>query len=45
MIKIEKIANGFIVIFNNTDNLRVKLYFPTYKDMETWLSQQFNKGE
>ena len=41
MISIEKIANGYISIFKNTDNVEIKLYFPNYDELSKWIKTQF----
>ena len=41
MLKVEKIANGYVVSFMNTDNVRVKVYFPTFDNMCQWMKNQF----
>ena len=40
MITIEKIANGYIVMFKNTDNIKVKLFFPSFQDLTNWMKTQ-----
>lgn len=41
MIAIEKILNGYIVLFKNQENREMKLHFATYEEMEKWIKQQF----
>ena len=40
MITIEKIINGYIVMFKNTDNIDVKVFFPTFEELTTWMKTQ-----
>lgn len=41
MVTIEKITNGYIVNFKNTNNQTVKLFFPDLETFSTWLKEQF----
>lgn len=41
MVKIEKIANGYIAIFKNSENITIKLYFQSISSLAEWLNIQF----
>jgi hypothetical protein len=41
MIKIEKISNGYLLIFKNTDNKLIRYFMPSLNDVTTFLKQQF----
>ena len=41
MVKIEKIANGYIAIFKNTDDKIIKFYFQSIDAFSDWLKTQF----
>ena len=41
MVKIEKIHNGYLIHFKNTENVRIKLYFSTLDSIHDWLKLQF----
>lgn len=41
MLKLEKIANGYVVSFRNTENVRMKVYFPTLEAVYDWMKIQF----
>lgn len=40
-VTIEKIINGYIIIFNNTENVKIKMYFATFVQLTEWLKNQF----
>lgn len=41
MVTIEKIINGYIAMFKNTNNEDVKLYFENLDKLQEWLKNQF----
>lgn len=45
MIKIEKIANGYLVIFKNTEKLIIKLFFPNLDELNKWMKVQFEREQ
>jgi hypothetical protein len=40
MVKIEKISNGYIASFKNTEEKTVKLFFPTIDTFADFLKEQ-----
>ena len=42
MINIEKIANGYIIEFENTEKAKIKLYFEKYDEMSAWIKSQID---
>lgn len=45
MVTIEKIINGYIVKFKNTEKIEVKVYFESFEKLTEWLKNQFeNEG-
>lgn len=43
MFTVEKIVNGYIVEFKNTDNKTVKLYFVNADALNVWIKSQFEQ--
>ena len=41
MFTVEKIANGYIIEFKNTENKTVKVYFPNADALAVWIKAQF----
>ncbi len=41
MFTVEKIVNGYIIEFKNTDGKNVKVYFPTADALAAWIKSQF----
>lgn len=41
MVTIERIINGYVATFKNTENKKIKLFFPSLDALTVWLSDQF----
>jgi hypothetical protein len=41
MFTVEKIINGYVVEFKNTDNKTVKVFFPSADALALWIKSQF----
>lgn len=45
MIRIEKITNGYILTFKNTDNILIKYFLPSLTEVNEFLKKQFECGD
>ena len=43
MFTVEKIVNGYIIEFKNTDNKNVKIYFVNADALTVWIKSQFEQ--
>lgn len=41
MFTVEKIVNGYVIGFKNTDNKNIKIYFANADALIVWIKSQF----